>query len=91
MQFVDPKNDVAERQSWSKAEYEIYDYWSMRKQDERGRVEFAHDEGLAKGIEQGIQKGIEKIVLNMHKKGVSIEQIAETIDLPIDKVKKIID
>ena len=39
-----------------------------------------------RGIEKGIQKGIEKVVINMLKKGKSIEDIIEVTELPFEKI-----
>lgn len=32
-----------------------------------------------------------RIVLNMHKKGLPLEQIAELIDTPLDQVKTVVE
>ncbi len=38
---------------WSKEEAEIYDYWQMRSQDERGAIEYSFLEGERKGKLEG--------------------------------------
>ena len=32
-----------------------------------------------------------RIILNMHKKGLPLEQIAELIDTPLDQVKTVVE
>ena len=51
--------DVANQMSWSKEELQAYDTRGVLIQDERGRVEYALEEGLRKGEMIGIQKGEE--------------------------------
>lgn len=42
-------------------------------------------------IEIGIEKGIEKAVINLYKKGMKAEVIADYIDLPISVTNRIIE
>ena len=49
--------DVAERFRWSKEELEVYDYWSMKLQDERGALSVAERRGLEAGRKAGIAEG----------------------------------
>lgn len=49
---------VAERFRWSKEELEVYDYWSMKLQDERGALSVAERRGLERGLEAGHKAGI---------------------------------
>jgi len=53
------------------------------------------DEGMEKGMERGIEKGKYdeklKIALNLQKKGLSIETIAEVTELNPDDVKKLFE
>jgi len=48
---------VAERFRWSKEELEVYDYWSMKLQDERGALTVAERRGLEAGRKEGITEG----------------------------------
>ncbi len=43
------------------------------------------------GLEEGLQKGLEKGVLNLHKRDFTIAQIAEIMEIPVDKVKSILE
>ncbi len=54
----------ANTHSWSKKELEVYDYVSMRKQDERGKFTFVYKKGEKAGIKQGIEQGIEQEKVN---------------------------
>jgi predicted transposase YdaD len=45
------------------------------------------NEGKTKGIEQGIERS----VINIFKKSYSVEQIAALMDLPLEKVRLIIE
>jgi len=55
-------------------------------------------EGMEKGIQKGIQKGrkegleegLEKGVLNLHKKDFTIPQIADIMEISVEKVKSIL-
>lgn len=47
---------------------------------------------LSTGIEEkGIEKGIEKFILNMYKKGYTLDQIADVAEISVDKVEAIIN
>ncbi len=52
------------------------------------------EQGLSQGIEQGISQGIElttiKVVLRMHKKGFSLEDIMEATDLSQGRIEAIL-
>ena len=43
---------------WSQEELEVYDYWGIKEQDERGAVQYALRTGKQQGIQEGIQQGI---------------------------------
>ena len=44
-------------------------------------------EGLQKGLQKGQQKAAKKTAKNMLKRGDSIEDIAEVLELPIETIK----
>ena len=48
------------------------------------------EKGIKKGMEKGIAKGEEKLILNMHKKGYTSEQIAEIAEKSVIEVEAII-
>ncbi|MCP5048972.1 MAG: hypothetical protein GY940_17515 [bacterium] len=78
--------------SWSKEELDAYDARGILIQDERGRVEFAHEEGLKKGEEIGLEKGkVEEkraIARAMLKDGMDLQTIYRLTGLPVDEMDK---
>ena len=48
-------------------------------------------EGREAGIAEGKQREIEKVILNMHKKGYSLEQIMDATDLEAAELETIIE
>ena len=48
-------------------------------------------EGREAGIAEGQQREIEKVILNMHKKGYSLEQIMDATDLEAAELETIIE
>lgn len=50
------------------------------------------EEGIVQGIEQGIGQGMEQkeIILRKHAKGISVEKIADFLEIPIEKVNAVI-
>ena len=47
---------------------------------------------LSQGVEErGIEKGLAEAVLRIYKKGYSIEQISDLLDMNIEKIKAIIE
>jgi len=53
--------------------------------------EEGREEGRQEGRQEGKKEGISEIILRMHTKGRSIEEIAELTDVPVEKVKEIIE
>ncbi len=54
-------------------------------------IEEGLQKGRIEGLEEGLEKGLEKGVLNLHKRDFSIVQIAEILEISIDKVKSILE
>lgn len=48
-------------------------------------------EGREAGISEGKQREIEKVILNMHKKGYSLEQIMDATELKAAELETIIE
>ena len=40
--------------------------------------------------EEGMEKGIEKLILKKHNKGISVQDIADFIELSVEEVEDII-
>ncbi len=90
------------KHNWSKEELNRYDYFLMREQDERGRIELAIEKAEKKGLERGLERGLEKgiqigiqnreieIVKNALRKGLSISDISELTGLSAEEINKLI-
>lgn len=48
------------------------------------------EKGMEKGIGKGMEEGIKKLILKQHKKGLSVEYIADINDIDVEYVKKIV-
>jgi len=53
-------------------------------------IEKGLEKGLEKGREEGREEGLEKGVLNLHKRDFSIPQIADIMEISVEKVKSIL-
>jgi len=88
----------ANKNSWTQAELDAYNYAAMREQDDRGRIAMAEAKALQKGREKGREEGREEgeekkeiaFVVEMHKDGISNERIAKIAKISIEKVEEII-
>lgn len=58
---------------------------------EKKGVEEGFEKGMEKGIEKGMEKGMMQIVLSMYKNGTDIETISRLTDLPLEKVRQILE
>jgi predicted transposase/invertase (TIGR01784 family) len=89
--------EVANQMKWSKEELEAYDARGIYIQDERGRIEYALEEGLKIGEEKGINKGKiegkkeEKIetARKMLADGLPIETISKYTGLTTKEIEKL--
>ncbi|MCI8708466.1 MAG: hypothetical protein HFG98_02815 [Dorea sp.] len=50
-----------------------------------------YEEGIGQGIERGIEQGIRELIVRKYRKGVSIEEIADFVEMPCEKVKEIVE
>jgi predicted transposase/invertase (TIGR01784 family) len=87
--------DVANQFSWTKEELEVYEYWGIKEQDERGAVQYALRTGLKEGIQQGIQQGAQQERLatarKMLAKGYAIADICELTGLSAEEVAALVE
>jgi predicted transposase/invertase (TIGR01784 family) len=75
--------EVAKQMSWSKEELEAYDDRGIYIQDERGRLDYALEEGKRIGVDEGKKEGIKEGEKNkakemakaMKKEGEPVEKI----------------
>ena len=93
--------EVANQLSWTREELDAYDDKGIFIQDERGRVEYAREEGMEEGMEEGIEKGkvigIEegerskalKIAKELLNSGVSIDIIVKSTGLPETDIREL--
>jgi predicted transposase/invertase (TIGR01784 family) len=93
--------EAAKQMKWSKEELEAYDALGIFIQDERGRIEYALEEGMKigeeKGKKQGIkigeEKGIKKgkieTAKELLKMGIDIEKIAKATGLKKEEIEKL--
>jgi len=72
----------ADKHKWTKEELLAYDYASMRKQDERGK--------LTNAEKKGREEEKFDIAIKLYKKSMSIEDISEITELSTAKIKEIL-
>jgi predicted transposase/invertase (TIGR01784 family) len=80
--------EVANQLSWTKEELDAYDKKGIYIQDERGRIEFAKEEGRVIGREEGQKEKAVEIAKSLLNKGISIDIIAETTGLAKEEIEK---
>ncbi|MBZ9571062.1 hypothetical protein KQY27_05860 [Methanobrevibacter sp. TMH8] len=68
-----------------KQEYISYIRADQAERDKKGMIKYAEKQGIKKGIEE------EKISIakNLKNKGISLEIISQTTNLPLSKIKKL--
>lgn len=84
----------ANKNSWTKAELDAYDYAAMREQDDRGRIAMAEIKALQKGREEGREEGEEKkeiqAIIGLYENNIPIPLIAKSLKISIEKVEEVI-
>jgi predicted transposase/invertase (TIGR01784 family) len=84
----------ADRHNWTKEERISYDNVLIKETDEKQEKiladEKAREEGKVEGIEEGKDSKEAEMVIKLHKKGKTDIEIADLLDLPLEKVQKII-
>ena len=99
--------EVAKQMKWRKEELEAYDARGIYIQDERGRIEYAREEGKEEGIkigeekgkkqgikigeEKGIKKGKIETAKELLKMGIEIEKIARATGLEKEEIEGLTD
>ena len=72
----------------------IFINWITKEEDERKikntQISLAYNNGLNDGISEGIDVGMKKIINEMIKNGMTIEQISKMINMEIEEINKII-
>ncbi len=86
--------DIANTFGWSRNELEVYEYWSMRVQDERGAIEFAEERGVRRGRQEGevvgLQRGKEETARKMLAKGYDVAEVADLTGLTREEVAALV-
>jgi predicted transposase/invertase (TIGR01784 family) len=77
----------ADKYQWSKEELKAYDNVGIKEQDERGEKEFIAQKAMEKGREESTLE----MILEMHKEGFSIHQIAKVSKKSEQDIAQIID
>jgi len=74
---------------------ELYDYWGIKAQDERGKLQAAYEKGEQKGLTEGETKGKLESRLEtarkMLSKGYDISEITELTGLSADVISGLCD
>jgi predicted transposase/invertase (TIGR01784 family) len=85
--------ETANQMSWSKEELEAYDARGIYIQDERGRIEYALEEGEKIGLEKGEKLGCDRksreMAKTMKKEGEPIEKISRYTGLSREEIEKL--
>jgi DNA-directed RNA polymerase specialized sigma24 family protein len=76
----------ADKYQWSKEELKAYDNVKIKEQDERGERELV----AQKAKEEGKDEKEAETVVKLHLKGKSDEEIADLLDISVERVKEII-
>ncbi len=77
----------ANKHAWTKEDLEAYDYSEMREQDERGKFQLAEK----RAEERGEEKKQTETILKFHHKGMTNQEIADLLDIPVDRVQYVIE
>lgn len=75
----------SDKHNWTKDELEGYDYFLMREQDERGRVELAE----RRAEEKAEKRNAIKIGRNLKSMGMDVKSISKATGLSIEEIEKI--
>jgi predicted transposase/invertase (TIGR01784 family) len=73
----------ANKNTWTKAELDAYNYAAMREQDDKGRME--------KAEQKGEEKKITELVIKNWEKGKTAAEISDFIGLELEIIEQIID
>lgn len=77
--------EVANQFSWTREELDLYDYWSVKAQDERGAIQAA----LQRGRDEGQQIEREQLARRMLADGIDIATIARYTGLSADDLARL--
>jgi len=78
--------EAANKFSWRREELEVYDYWSIKAQDERGAIQYAFQRALAEGRQEGRQEQALEIARTMRQEGLDLALIAKITGLSAEEL-----
>jgi predicted transposase/invertase (TIGR01784 family) len=81
--------ESAKQMKWSKEELEAYDDRGIYIQDERGRIEYALEEGEKMGINKGRDEKTREMAKAMKIKGYPLEEISELTKIPREEIERL--
>ena len=65
---------------------ENYDHIMRTELDRIAEINYARDEGMQQGMQQGAEQSLVKNVTGLLNFGMSPEDIAKALDIPLEKV-----
>jgi len=75
---------------WTPDELEVYEYWGIRSQDERGKLQASFEKGEQKGKQEGIREGIREKAVETARKmlsdGLDTDMIMKYSGLSADEI-----
>jgi predicted transposase/invertase (TIGR01784 family) len=80
--------ETANQMSWSKEELDAYDARGIYIQDERGRIEYALEEGEKIGYDKGKDEKAREMARAMKKEGEPIEKNFKYTGLSKEEIEK---
>ena len=81
--------ETANQMKWSKKELEAYDSRGIYIQDERGRIQYALEEGEKIGIEKGKDERAREMAKTMKIKGYPPEEISGLTQIPFEEIERL--
>ncbi len=79
--------EAANQFGWTKEEMQLYDYWGIKAQDERGAIELASQKAMQQGLQQGLQHEKHETALRMLADGMDIAMVMKYSGLSEDEIK----
>ena len=77
---------IADQFGWSKDELEVYDYWGIKEQDERGAVQYAWKAGERQGEQKGERKGRLETARKMLAEGFDMAMVTKITGLTAEEL-----
>ena len=62
------------------------DYYNIIDSAEKRAREEGHAEGHAEGLAEGLAKGREEVIQKLLASGMTVESVAELLQIPVDQV-----